>query len=67
MCLIKTLLGKVLWDKSLVKEKEYISLPYAITCFIKNLVKKIQWDKTMAKGKKVQNIFISPPHVDNHP
>jgi hypothetical protein len=25
-CLIKTLLGKTLWDKNLVKEKEYIIL-----------------------------------------
>jgi len=24
MCLAKTLLGKTLWDKNLVKEKEYI-------------------------------------------
>lgn len=37
-----------------------------ITYLIKNLVKKTQWDKTMAKGKRVHNVFISPPHVDNH-
>ena len=26
MCLVKTLLGKTLWDQNLVKEKEYIIL-----------------------------------------
>ena len=33
MCLVKTLLGKILWDKNLVKEKEYIIL-YNIVLYI---------------------------------
>src|ERR1044072_5950365 len=38
MCLVKTLLGKTLWDKNLVKEKEYNILESIIIhCLIKNL------------------------------
>jgi len=58
MCLVEILLEKTLWDKNLVKEKEFIILQYVIIRFIKNLVKKIKWDKTMTKEKRVQNIFI---------
>ena len=32
MCLVKTLLGKTIWDKNLVKEKEYIILYNIVLC-----------------------------------
>lgn len=31
-----------------------------------DLTRKTQWDKTIGKEKRVQNVFISSPHVDNH-
>ena len=58
MCLVKILLGKTMWDKKLMMEKEYIILQYVITCLIKNLARKTQWDTTMTKGKRVQNVFV---------
>ena len=60
MCLVKTLLGKTLLDKNLMKEKKkYIISQYVIACLMKNLTRKIQWDKTIMKRKEVQNEFIS--------
>lgn len=58
MCLIKILLGKILWDKKLVKKKEYIIFQYVIICLIKNFVSKTQLDKTVAKEKRVHNILF---------
>ena len=51
MCLVKTLLAKTLWEKSIVKEKEYIiviTLKYAYwtTASLKTLLRKIQWEKS---------------------
>jgi len=40
---------------------------YPIYLLIKNLTRKIQWDKTMVKGKRVQDVFISPPQPNDHP
>ena len=61
MCLVKTLLGKTLWEKILVKEKEYTYLLIrTICCLIKNLSRKIQWEKTSVKGKRVQRVLYSP-------
>ena len=64
MCLVKTLLGKTLWEKILVKEKEYTYLLIrtirTICCLIKNLARKIQWEKTSIKGKRVQRVLYSP-------
>ena len=59
ICLIKTLLGKTLWEKkTLVKEKEYNILLNFYNCLIKNLASKIQWDKTWTKEKRVHYIHI---------
>ena len=52
MCLVKTLLGQISWDKNLVKEKEYIILQYVISCLIINLAKKIQWGQKMVLNKE---------------
>ena len=61
MCLVKTLLGKILWEKILVKEKEYTYLLiHIICCLIKNLAKKIQWDKTSVKKKRVIHVLYYP-------
>ena len=61
MCLVKTLLGKTLWEKILVKEKEYTYLLiHTICCLIKNLARKIQWEKTSIKGKRVQRVLYFP-------
>ena len=61
MCLVKTLLGKTLWEKILVKEKEYTYfLIRTICCLIKNLASKTQWEKTSVKGKRVQCVLLSP-------
>ena len=64
MCLVKTLLGKTLWEKILVKEKEYtyllIRTIHTICCLIKNLARKTQWEKTSIKGKRVQRVLYSP-------
>ena len=61
MCLVKTLLGKTLWEKILVKEKEYTYLLIrTICCLIKNLARKTQWEKTLVKGKRVQRVLYSP-------
>ena len=61
MCLVKTLLGKTLWEKILVKEKEYTYLLIrTICCLIKNLARKTQWKKTSVKGKRVQRVLYSP-------
>ena len=61
MCLVKTLLGKTLWEKILVKEKEYTYLLIrTICCLIKNLARKTQWEKTSVKGKRVQRVLYSP-------
>jgi len=46
-----------------MKEKEY-NIQYI--CLVKNLTRKTRWDKIMVKGKRVQDIFISPPHSNNH-
>ena len=61
MCLVKTLLGKTLWEKILVKEKKYTCLLIrTICCLIKNLARKTQWKKTSVKGKRVQCVLYSP-------
>ena len=58
ICLVKTLLGKTLWEKTLVKEKEYnIFLDYC-NCIVKNFANKTHWDKTWTKEKRVQYIHI---------
>ena len=50
MCLIKTLLGKILWEKILVKEKEYTYLLVHIICYlIKNLARKISGKKPLSR------------------
>ena len=55
MSLVKTLLGKTMWDKNLVKEKEYniqnLSLNIAS---LKTLQRKTQWEKNLVKEKRVQ-------------
>lgn len=64
ICLIKTFTKKKSKGKKiLVKEKEY-NIQYI--CLVKNLTRKTHWYKTMVKGKIVQDIFISPPHPNNH-
>ena len=61
MCLVKTLLEKTLWEKILVKEKEYTYLLIrTICCLIKNLARKTQWGKTSIKVKRVQRVLYSP-------
>ena len=40
ICLIKTLLGKTLWEKTLVKEKEYNILLDYYNCLVKNFASK---------------------------
>ena len=53
MCLVKTLLGKILWEKILVKEKEYTYLLIRnICCLIKNLAGKNPVKKSLGQGKK---------------
>ena len=42
ICLIKTLLGKTPWEKTLVKEKEYNILLDHYNCLVKNLANKTQ-------------------------
>ena len=58
ICLVKTLLGKTLWEKTLVKEKEYNILLDYYNYLVKNLASKTQWDKTWTKEKRVQYIHI---------
>ena len=58
ICLIKTLLGKTPWKKTLVKEKEYNILLDSHNYLVKNLASKTQWDKTWTKEKKVQRSDI---------
>ena len=61
MCLVKTLLGKTLWKKILVKEKEYTYLLiHTICCLIKNLARKTQWEKNPGQGKKSATRIILP-------
>ena len=61
MCLVKTLLGKTLWEKILVKEKEYTYLLIrTICCLIKNLARKTQWEKNLGQGKKSATRIILP-------
>ena len=63
MCLVKILLEKkTLWEKILVKKKEYTYfLICTICCLIKkNLVRKIQWEKTSVKKKKSATRIILP-------
>ena len=62
ICLIKTLLGKTPWEKTLVKEKEYNILLDYYNCLVKNLASKTQWDKTGTKEKKcsISILSISP-------
>ena len=64
ICLIKTLLEKNPLGKNPSKGKR-VRYPLCLNCLIKNLTRKTQWDKTMVKEKRVQNIFMSPPHKDN--
>ena len=61
MCLVKTLLGKTLWEKILVKEKEYTYLLIrTICCLIKNLARKTQREKNLGQGKKSATCIILP-------
>ena len=61
MCLVKTLLGKTLWEKILVKEKEYTYfLIRTICCLIKNLVRKTQWEENLDQGKKSATRIVLP-------
>ena len=64
--LIKTLLGKTLWEKTLMNEKKYNILLDYYNCFVKNLASKTQWDKTWTKEKKsaVYPYYHSPPHIN---
>lgn len=52
---IKTFIGKIMWDKNLMKKKkvDHLIFYYVITCIIKNLVKKIQWNKIMRNEKRM--------------
>ena len=63
MCLVKILLRKIQWDKTLVKEKEYIILFNMLLCTasLKTLLGKTEWDKNHSEGKKsTVNIYSSP-------
>ena len=61
MCLVKTLLGKTLWEKILVKEKEYTYLLIrTICCLIKNLARKNPVGKNLGQGKKSATRIILP-------
>ena len=40
--LIKTLLGKTQWEKTIVKEKEFNTILDYYNCLVKNLVSKTQ-------------------------
>ena len=66
ICLIKTLLGKSLWEKTLVKEKEYNILLDYYNCLVKNFASKTHQDKNWTKEKKsaVYPYYHSPPHVN---
>ena len=60
MCLVKTLLKKIPWEKILVKEKELIR---TICCLIKNLCQENPVEKNLGQEKKSATRIVLVTHI----